>query len=140
MSLAVEAQPEQPRGFVGLLQSPYGFVGMCSEPNKLCRCISERPELDIRIAQAAAESFAKDRNLLYKGILKDPPLGVITVIQCGSTWFPLTVSHNAMVLLTKWEGLIDLGGDKEKAVRVARGIASTHETMYIEEMGSCLGL
>jgi len=101
------------------------------------RPISDHPEIDLKVAQAAAESFAKANKIVYNPALKSLSKPIMTVIQRKGKWFPAELHPDKIRILQKCMG-INAGSDKEAATAWAHLIACVQEWDCIPSIGISL--
>ena len=111
----------QPTEFVAVIKLVNCYIATHTKGNKKV-FIPQHLETDIKIAQAAAESFAKTKNIPYEDTLLEANQPIITVLKHGQDWFPAELHADKITLLTNL-GSLNLGGSQQGATNLADAIA-----------------
>jgi hypothetical protein len=96
--------------------------------------ISMHRETDKKIAQATARTFAERRGILYQNDLWEVDKPIISVIKNNQKWFPAELYGDNIVLL-EFLGFLNLGSEREEAIKIANVIASIKKTDCIPSIG-----
>ncbi len=99
--------------------------------------ISKKPEKDLEVAQLAAKKFALDHQLTFdkEPCKLDKP--IITVFKSNAIWYPARICDKAVYPLLRW-GNMYLGGTQEKAIQLAKAIATAEQTICVPFLGNTL--
>jgi len=127
-----------PGEFVGVIRlvNCFAAVHVTNEHKKF---ISKHLELELRVAQAAAESFAATHNIHYDGDLKDLDKPLITVVKHMESWFPAELHPDGISML-EYLGKANLGSpEQESAINLANAIALSRGGDCLPEIGISLG-
>jgi hypothetical protein len=92
--------------------------------------ISEKLEIDIKVAKATAHLFAANHHISYNSGLYVLAQPVITVMEHNKKWFPAEVYPDKITLLMQSRNY-NFGGNQLDAVNSAKLIASIRETLFI---------
>lgn len=99
--------------------------------------ISERPEQDLKVAQATAKIFAEARGIPYDSKLNVTNQPLITVIKQEEKWYPAELYPDKVSLLISYLGT-NLGSSQQNAITLATAIALDRGTDCIPSIGISL--
>lgn len=92
------------------------------------------PSLDIKIALAAAKTFAEQNKIPFIALPLKADRPLITIWKHDSKWYPAECHPNKLTLLQKFLD-IDLSGTQEDATHWAKIIALTKNADFLPIIG-----
>lgn len=126
-----------PNDFTTVGKYSKGYVAIHTKGDKTTR-ISKQPETDKKIAEEAAKSFAKAKNIPYIIPLGQSQEKVVTVIEKDGNWFPAVLLPDRIALFME---KISTGSSQSKpeAIQKAMAIAAEEGGVFIESSDLPLG-
>lgn len=107
--------------FVCVLKLINRYAAIYQKDNKKL-FISSNLEIDIRVAQVTAQSFALSESIPYKKNLYEAN-PIITILRQGAEWFPAELHSDKALILTSFLGFLKPSGTQENAIELSKAIA-----------------
>lgn len=133
--MAKPADPSsQSREFAGVLKLYHHYAAFYQSGNQT-QFISKHPEIELKVAQAAARAFAVEKGVLYDAAPKALRNPIITVIQVEEHWFPAEMYPDKIQVIERL-GQASLGcPEQSAAITFAEAIARSNGNNCIPAIG-----
>jgi hypothetical protein len=116
------------REYVGIARVANNFVPFYVNGTK--KTFIANSETDIRVAKAAAEVFAAQKNIPLSSVLHTIQPALLTVFESEGKWYPAELHPDRITLLSSL-GPIDLCGPQEHAIRCTKLIAQMRGADFV---------